>query len=239
MIVIIKHIAIEGPGILDDFFRGTTWSLREVNLFQGENLPSKLDGIDAIVSLGGPMNAYEEGKYPFLKEEDVFLRKAIQERIPILGICLGAQLVAKACGAEVIKSPQPEIGWSKVSLTDAGKHDPLFQQMQASELLIFQWHEDTFSLPSHAVHLAQSPTCRNQAFRVGENVYGLQFHIEVTPEIIESWIQAYMKEETLRGKNMLLESYKNSQILKQQAERMSLNFARIMNASRATASHCG
>ena len=115
MVVFIKHIDIEGPGTLGEFFNNqTSWQTKIVELENGEMLPS-LDECKAIISLGGPMNVYEEDKYPFLKDEDEFLRKGIKKEIPILGICLGAQLLAKACGVKIEKAKQAVVadGWKR------------------------------------------------------------------------------------------------------------------------------
>ncbi|MDD5423097.1 MAG: type 1 glutamine amidotransferase [Candidatus Omnitrophica bacterium] len=191
-ILVIKHVEIEGAGTIERFFQNTKWTLATLDFTAGGFPPDDFSDIKAIISLGGPMNVYEEADYPFLRDEDIFLKKALQEEIPILGICLGAQLLAKACGAEVRKAPEKEMGWRRIELTGDGEKDPFLAGLP-KELEVFQWHEDTFDIPKSAVRLANSKSCRNQAFRFGKNAYGLQFHIEVTPEIIESWINGYIK----------------------------------------------
>lgn len=230
MILIIKHIDIEGPGTLGAFFEETGWKMKIVELDKGDRL-LLINEYEAIISLGGPMNVYEEAKYPFLKEEDKLIKMALQKETPILGICLGAQILAKACGARVMKSTQKEIGWQKVNLTDEGKRDPLFENMPG-QLPVFQWHEDTFDIPEKGLHLAQSPACPNQAFRFGSNAYGLQFHIEVTPEMIESWVRAYTKKESIETKEMVIESYKAKGAFGKQAQMIYNNFSRIIAAER-------
>ena len=232
MVVFIKHIDIEGPGTLGEFFNNqTSWQTKIVELENGEILPS-LDDCEAIISLGGPMNVYEEDKYPFLQEEDKLLKKAIKEEIPILGICLGAQILAKACGAKVKKAPRKEIGWYKVNLTEAAKQDMLFKSLP-SQLEVFQWHQDTFEIPKGAQLIAESNTCTNQAFRFGRNAYGLQFHIEVTPQMVELWINKYTKKESQEfdPKDMLIESYKRKESFKRQADLIYFNFAKIIAKS--------
>ncbi len=228
-ILIFKHIEIEGPGSIEEFFSNTAWTLHIIDLSREGLLRRDFVDVAAIISLGGPMNVYDD-EYPFLKDEDEFLKKALKEGIPILGICLGAQLLAKACGAKVKKAKQKEIGWSKVNLTDKGKQDSLFTGLP-SQLNVFQWHEDIFEIPKGALHLAESQTCPNQAFRFGANAYGLQFHVEVTPEMIESWIHAYIKNETLETKDMLIESFKAKEAFKRQADMLYFNFSRIVAAS--------
>ncbi len=230
-ILIIKHIEIEGPGSIEEFFRNTAWNLKIINLGKGEKFLDSLQDIEAIISLGGPMNVYEETRYPFLKNENAFLRKVLKEEIPVLGICLGAQLLAKACGAKIRKADTKEIGWYKVNLTDGGRCDPLFAGLP-KELTVFEWHADTFEIPKGAQLLAESESCPNQVFRFGKNAYGMQFHIEVTPNMIETWINQYAKEEIAEvdGKNMLIEAYKRNEIFQRQADLIYLNFARIIRS---------
>lgn len=231
-ILIIKHIGIEGPGSIEEFFRNTTWNLRVIDLSKEELRSEDFTDTVAVISLGGPMNVYEDNKYPFLKDEDEFLRKAISEEIPILGICLGAQLLAKACDAKIKKAPQKEIGWYKVNLVSEGRRDSLFENLPV-ELNVFQWHEDIFEIPESGVHLAESQSCHNQAFRFSRNAYGLQFHIEVTPQMVESWIDKYAKKETVEfdAKDILIESYKRNEAFRRQADIVYFNFARIIAAS--------
>jgi len=136
------------------------------------------------------MNVYEEDRFPFLREEDLFIKESIQRGKRVLGICLGAQLIAKALGAKVFKAPEKEIGWYDVSLTEEGSRDPWFASFP-KVFRVFQWHEDTFEIPKRAKLLATSTAVPNQAFRYGENAYGLQFHLEVTPEMIRDWVNEY------------------------------------------------
>lgn len=231
-ILILKHIGIEGPGSIEEFFKNTAWGLKIVDLGKKEPLPDSLEGIGAIISLGGPMSVYEEDKYRFLQDEGELLKKSIQQEVPILGICLGAQLLARACGAKVKKAAVSEIGWNKVSLTKFGKNDPLFTALP-NELEVFQWHEDTFEIPEGAVHLAASRVCLNQAFRSGKNAYGLQFHIEVTPEMVGSWIKRYAPKgcPAVDARDMLVEAYRRRQAFEKQAGIIYLNFARVIAGS--------
>lgn len=229
-ILVLKHIEIEGPGSIEYFFRSTARPLRTINLAAGAILPDSLNGIEAVISLGGPMNVYEEADYPFLIDEDRFLKRAVEKEVPILGICLGAQLLAKACDAKVKKAREKEVGWHRVTLTKKGEEDPLFAGL-SKELEVFQWHEDTFDIPDGAAHLIKSGACPNQAFRFGKNAYGLQFHVEVTPEMVEGWIKEYMKGKGWSGFNangMLVEAHKKKETFRRQADIMYFNFARIM-----------
>jgi GMP synthase (glutamine-hydrolysing) len=146
--------------------------------------PIRLDGHAGVVILGGPMSA--NGPSPGLADELEMIEKALRTRMPLLGICLGSQLIAKALGARVYRNPELEIGWEPVHFTDAGQSDPVFQGID-SPTTFFHWHGETFDLPAGAEWLAWSEKCRHQAYRYGSNVYGLQFHPEVTPEMIVDW----------------------------------------------------
>jgi len=194
-VLIIKHVDMEGPGLIEDYLKQEKIPYQILNLNTGVRFP-KLDGFTHIVILGGPMNVYEEDRYPFLKNEDLFIKEAIQRGKSVLGICLGAQLIAKALGAKVFKAPLKEIGWYDVSLTEDGSKDSLFSHLPKT-LSVFQWHEDTFEIPNAGKLIATSSLVPHQAFRYGERVYGLQFHLEVTEEMIKEWLKTY--EEELQG----------------------------------------
>jgi len=188
-ILIIKHVDIEGPGLIENCLDQENIPYQILELKPGIHLP-KLDDFTHIIILGGPMNVYEEDRYPFLKDEDLFIKEAIQRGKRILGICLGAQLIAKALGAKVSKAPVKEIGWYDVSLTRIGSRDPLFSNLP-KRFPVFQWHEDTFEIPKAGKLVATSSPVPYQAFRYGDNAYGLQFHLEVTEEMIQEWVETY------------------------------------------------
>jgi GMP synthase-like glutamine amidotransferase len=202
MILFIKHINIEGPETLGVFFEEQGHRLGVVSLHNGERLPDSLRGIDAVIPLGGPMNVYEEDKYPFLKDEDAFLKKALAEKVPILGICLGAQLLSKASGGKVVRAPKREIGWFDVRFTAEGKADPLFAGLP-DPLEVYQWHGDMCQPPVGAAVLAGSERCPVQAIRVGTNAYGLQFHAEITDKSIDEWSADYAPEKRAEREEML------------------------------------
>jgi len=191
-VLIIKHVDMEGPGLIEDCLKEEKIPYQILNLNTGVRFP-KLDGFTHIVILGGPMNVYEEDRYPFLKNEDLFIKEAIQRGKSVLGICLGAQLIAKALGAKVFKAPLKEIGWYDVSLTEDGSKDSLFSHLPKT-LSVFQWHEDTFEIPNAGKLIATSTSVPHQAFKYGENAYGLQFHLEVTEKMIREWMESYELE---------------------------------------------
>jgi GMP synthase-like glutamine amidotransferase len=184
-IVIAAHVESEGPGSLGTFLEAEGARLQVVRLYDGDKLPEQVAGMDAVVSMGGPMNVYEEDKYPYLRDETDFLRKAIDAGIPVLGVCLGAQMIAKAAGAQVTRSPKEEIGWGMVHVTDVGHADVLFQGLPR-DLEVFQWHGDMFHIPEKGTLLADGTDCPHQAFRI-RNAFGLQFHVEVTADILSEW----------------------------------------------------
>jgi GMP synthase-like glutamine amidotransferase len=188
-VLIVKHIDIEGPGVIEDCLKEEEIPYRILNLESNPPFPNQ-DDLTHIILLGGPMNVYEEDRYPFLRREDLFIKEAIQRGKRILGICLGAQLIAKALGAKVCKAPVKEIGWYEVSLTEEGEKDPLFFDFPKN-FSVFQWHEDTFDLPNGGKGIITSTEVIHQAFRYGENAYGLQFHLEVTEKMIRNWIDEY------------------------------------------------
>ena len=174
--LVLKHVAVEGPGTLAPYLEARSWKLDTVELYTGDRLPKDARGYQAVIVMGGPMGVYDEAEYPFLHNEHNFLKRVIAQDVPLLGICLGSQLLAKALGARVYRNPQKEIGWYTVDLTSAGAAGPLFAGLPSS-VPVFQWHGDAFDLPAGAISLASSPLCMNQAFRYGDRVYGSLFHL--------------------------------------------------------------
>jgi len=158
--------------------------------YAGEEIPDSLEGWDALIVLGGPMAVYETESHQFLSRELELLNLAIAEDFPVLGICLGSQLIAAAGGGRVFSGPVREVGWSEIELTAAAASDPLFAGFPDT-LTVFQLHGDTFDLPCKAVRLAGNKVYPNQAFRIGQRVYGLQFHIEAFPDLIRDWVEIY------------------------------------------------
>jgi GMP synthase-like glutamine amidotransferase len=190
---VVQHIAVEGPGTLAPFLTQGGWQFETIALHDGAAVPTQPENFQAIIVMGGPMGVYDEAAYPFLRAEHHFLQEAIAAEVPILGICLGSQLLAKALGARVYRNPHKEIGWYTVDLTSEGRCDPLFAGV-TTPLRVFQWHGDAFELPDGATPLATSALCPLQAFRYGAGVYGLLFHLELTPAIIHSWLNAFQEE---------------------------------------------
>ena len=187
-LLVLQHVAHEILGTLDPLLRGSGFRIRYVNFERQPDARPGLERYDGLVILGGPMNVDEVERFPHLAHEVDLVRRAIDARLPVLGICLGAQIIARALDARVEPNPAKEIGWYDVRPTAAGRGDPLLGHFDATEK-IFQWHGDTFEIPRGAEHLAESTTCANQAFRWGDNVYGLQFHLEVDAPMIARWLE--------------------------------------------------
>jgi len=190
--LVVKHIDCEGPGVLGEVFARHAVDITLAHPYRGEPLPA-VSGHDFLVILGGPMGVYERDRYPFIDAEAELVRQAVSRDIPILGICLGSQIVADALGGRVTKHSAKEIGAMTVTLTPDGTGDPLFQALDPL-LPVFQWHGDMFSIPPGAVRLASSPITPNQAFRHGRATYGIQFHLEVTLEMVSAWLAEYAAE---------------------------------------------
>jgi len=186
-LLVFQHVAYEILGTLNPQLKDAGFRIRYVNFGREPHARPCLDGYQGVVVLGGPMNMDEVDANPHLATEVAVVREAIGRDMPVLGICLGAQIIATALGGGVGRAPEKEIGWYPVSPTDEGRRDRLVGAFADTEQ-IFQWHGDTFDIPKGAVHLASSPGCPNQAFRYGENVYGLQFHLEVDEALIERWL---------------------------------------------------
>lgn len=227
-IIVIQHVCNEGPGLIRTFFENVGWPMEVIDLSKGDMLPHSLESIAAVVMLGGPMNACEENEYPFLKKEDDFISRLIVEEIPFLGVCLGAQLLAKACQGRIVKARAGEVGWFTVSLTREGIRDSLFCGLPPC-LTVFQWHEDTFEIPDGATLLVTGKPCVNQAFRVGQYAYGLQFHMEVTPPMVGTWVKDL--GNTVNTGKIIRTSVEKREIMESQASMILSNFQRIVESS--------
>ncbi|MBI4773722.1 MAG: type 1 glutamine amidotransferase [Deltaproteobacteria bacterium] len=190
---ILQHTDLDGPGALGAYLQSAGVDVSIIKLYEGEALPSESSPWHAVVSLGGSMHAWEDAEFPFLPRETSFLAGMIDRGIPVLGICLGAQLIARACGCRVHPAAKEEIGWRAVTLTEMGSKDPLFSGI-ADKLLVLQYHYDTFELPARGELLGTSMDCRNQAFRLG-NTYGVQFHPEINREILAEWFSERPERE--------------------------------------------
>jgi len=187
-IMVFQHVPYEPLGTLDPLIRSLRHRIKYVNFGREPLAEPSIQGYDALIILGGPMNIGNEANYPHLLTEQSVIRDAMQRDMPILGICLGSQLIAAANGADVYPAKADEIGWATVTQTASGKNDPLIASFTNTEQ-IFQWHSYTFDLPNQAELLLSGDICVNQAYRMQEKVYGMQFHLEASSALIERWLK--------------------------------------------------
>lgn len=190
--LILQHVSFEGPGVLADVLarQGYTSTLHDASTAPIDTLDPL--GPDLLIVLGGPIGVYDDHIYPFLRSELKLIEKRLTAKRPILGICLGAQLIAHALGKRVYAGPQKEIGWSPLELTDAGKRSLL--KSLTPDVPVLHWHGDTFDLPDEAVLLASTAVTRNQAFSIGRHVLALQFHVECDGSDIKRWLVGHACE---------------------------------------------
>ncbi|MBN2645700.1 MAG: gamma-glutamyl-gamma-aminobutyrate hydrolase family protein [Desulfuromonadaceae bacterium] len=187
----LQHVAFEGLGQIEPWLKNHGYHISRTAFFQQQGLPD-LAGIDLLIVMGGPMSVNDETIFPWLAREKAFVRQALQQGVPMLGICLGAQLMASALGARVFPNGQREIGWFPVQGLPVGQGAFAFPPSQE----VFHWHGETFELPTGAQHLARSAACEHQAFQVGAHAIGLQFHLETSPEAAQSLVQHCREELT-------------------------------------------
>jgi GMP synthase-like glutamine amidotransferase len=194
-VLVLQHIACEHPGVFSEVMGERGVEAVAVELDAGEPLPDWRE-FDAVLAMGGPMGVGDEAEHPWLAAEKRLVREAVRAGRPFLGVCLGVQLLAAALGARVYALESAEVGLLPVELTPEGREHPLFARLD-DPLVSLQWHGDTFELPPGAVLLASSPLVANQAFQAGERAYGIQFHLEVTPEMARQWAEVPAYRDSL------------------------------------------
>ncbi len=192
-VLVLQHAACETLGTIGDALERAPVRIAHIRVFAGDPIPTHMGEAVGLILMGGPMGVYEQDRYPFLAEEMRLIERALAAGKPILGVCLGSQLLAAALGARVWKGPQKEIGWFPVMLTEAARADALFRDVPSS-FIAYHWHGDVFDCPSGAISLARSALTECQAFRYGTNAYGLLFHLEVTEPIIAEMVRAFAEE---------------------------------------------
>jgi GMP synthase-like glutamine amidotransferase len=183
-VLVFRHVPFEHLGRIEPELARRGIGFDYADLYQSGAAAPGPASYDGLIFMGGPMSVNDG--LPYLEWEARAIVQAVEAHRPVLGVCLGAQLIAKALGARVYPNPVKEIGWFEIELTGESAADPLFAGAAARETVL-QWHGETFDLPPGAVWLASSTACRHQAFRVGASAYALQFHLEVTPEMIADW----------------------------------------------------
>jgi len=196
--VVLRHVAFEDLGLLAPILHAAGWnaSYREVPT---EDLGDQsIEQADLLIALGGPIGVYETDRFPFLLKEIALLERRLANDRPTLGICLGAQLMARALGSRVFPGRAKEIGWGRVELTEDGQASSLSPLAEAGAVVL-HWHGDTFDLPDRAARLASNAAYENQAFAYGGRGMGLQFHVEVDPERLEEWYVGHVVELSAAG----------------------------------------
>lgn len=174
----LQHVPFEGLGSMETWFKNQGHTITVTHLYKNEELPS-IEDIDWLIVMGGPMGVEDQAIYPWLTKEKAFIKQAIDQNKIVLGICLGAQLIADVLGAYIIKNTYREIGWFPIQLSEEAKTTELGASLP-EEFDVFHWHGDTFSIPDHAIRLASSEACLNQGFILNDKVVALQFHLETT-----------------------------------------------------------
>ncbi len=195
---VLQHAACETLGTIAEALAAARVQPEYVRVFEGAPVPRDMSEAVGLILMGGPMGVYEQDQYPFLADEIRLIERALAEEKPILGVCLGSQLLAAALGARVVRGPQKEIGWFPVTLTEAARADALWAGVE-SPFIAYHWHGDVFDCPSGAVALARSELTECQAFRYGAKAYGLLFHLEVTEPLISDMVRTFAGELRAAG----------------------------------------
>lgn len=175
----VQHVVFEGLGSIEPWLRAAGYEITSTRFHESTRMPTPGE-IDLLVVMGGPMSVNDEHAYSWLVPEKRFIRDCVEAGKRVVGVCLGAQLIASAMGAKVYRNPEQEIGWFPIYASTSSVGGTAFRFPPSVE--VFHWHGETFDLPAGAVHLARSAACENQAFQLGQSVIGLQFHLETTPE---------------------------------------------------------
>jgi GMP synthase-like glutamine amidotransferase len=211
----LQHVPFEGLGSIEAWLKSKQYTISCSKLYESSSLP-EIEQIDLVIVMGGPMGVNDEDDYPWIAQEKEFIRDVISAGKPVLGVCLGAQLIASTMGARVYKNSETEIGWFPIQSVSSSSSSLLGLP---SSVEVFHWHGETFDLPSGATLLASSEGCVNQAFQLGASVVGLQFHLETTPESARELVEN-CRDELIPSKYVQTEQ----QILSADAERyISIN----------------
>lgn len=208
-IYVLQHHPVEDLANIAGALEGAALAWQYVRVHEGQPVPPNMKGAGGLIVMGGPMGVYQTDRYPWLRDEFRLIEDAVKSKLPVLGVCLGAQVVAAALGAKVDRNPHgKEIGWHPIRLSDSAKDDRLMRGLPTT-MTPFHWHGDIFELPPGAVSLASSDKTPCQAFRHGDKVYGFQFHFEVTQEGVTAMADAFAKDlvrENIAADRMIAQS---------------------------------
>jgi len=207
-----RHVPFEHLGLIAPELESRGMAVEYVDAWSGEAASMRAEGADGLIFMGGPMSANDD--LDTIRAELALIEQAANSALPMLGVCLGAQLIAKALGARVYRNRVKEIGWYPVWWTPAAAHDTLLAGFSAPET-VFHWHGETFDLPKGAEWLARSESCEHQAFRAGANIYGFQFHLEVTPDMIADWVIQDQNSRDVRELDTPIDPHTNAPRLRE------------------------
>lgn len=238
-VLALRHIMVEHLGVFETRLRQAGASISYIDLARGGELPASHHGYDVLFILGGPMSVNDENKLSWLGPEKRFVREAVSARKTVVGVCLGAQMIASSLGATVAPGAEHEVGFLEIELDQAAAADPLLAHFHRPRQMVFQLHGEGFELPPGAVRLAHSARYPNQAFRLGRRCWGLQFHVETDRPMIERWVREYWGDPAALAPDsyalaMLREAPRQVAELERLAAPMALAIARAARDHRAS-----
>lgn len=204
-VTLLQHIHCETPGIISECLKSEGVETRRIRTFERDPIPSCMDAQAGLIVMGGPMSVYDHERYPFLLQEQRLIEAALKDNKPVLGVCLGSQLLAATLGADVKSGARKEIGWHAITLARDAASDALWKDLP-SQFTAYHWHGDVFELPYEAVSLASSEMTACQGFRYGKNAYGFLFHMEITEQIIHNMVKVFsgeLEEENIAAQSII------------------------------------
>lgn len=229
-ILVIQHIDIETPGFILDSLKKNHIEFQTIHANQGASIPLQADDFQGLLFMGGPMGVYEQADYPFLRKELSLIEHALKTQTPLMGICLGSQLIASALGSKITSAKSKEIGWHSIQLTPHAQTDPLFGHFP-KHITPLAWHGDIFDPPTNCINLGVSALSPCQAFRYSNFVYGLLFHLETTHEMLKTMVHTFSHELTnasISGEEILKSASQNLSLIEPMAKHFFDQWAQLI-----------